>query len=209
MTLPDWMTGLAPSGQITRRTLLLAGTGAAAAAVIPDLALAAKDKVVAKSHLDRSAWEPYVGTQVFVRNRGFAPVPLNLVKVGDLGPETAKDGYKERSFYLVFTGPADAPLAADTHVIKLPGVGKVKVWFSNVRQIEGAWEYVAVFANARIRQRPPRKPRTKGSKKQGRRSGAKKDAKKKKKKATRKTERREAPAAKPDPAPAEPAVPAG
>lgn len=210
------MTGpAAPSGHITRRTLLLAGAGAAAAAAIPDIALAAKEKVLGKSQNDRSAWEPLVGTQLFVRNRGFTPVPITLVKIGDLSPEKQTDAYKERAFYLVFHGPADAPLAADTHTIKVPGVGKAGVWFSSARQIDGAWEYVAVFANAKVRGRAPKKPRAKGSKKQARRSGRK--ARDRKKGATRKAERRKAPPtpkAEPAPAPessapAAPAVPAG
>ena len=167
--------------------------------------MAAKKKL-RRTHLDRSTWEPLVGTQVFVRNRGFTPVPLNVVKVAELNLERGnkKESFRERSFYVVFQGPADAPLAADTHTIKVPGVGKVQVWFSGARQVPGAWEYVAVFANARSRGRVPKKPRAKGSKKQGRASGTKhSDAKRKKQ--TRKSERPKAPAQKPDVAPAAPA----
>jgi hypothetical protein len=183
--------------------LLLAGAGAAATAAIPDIALAAKKKALSKSHLDRAAWEPLVGEPLFVRNRGYAPIPVTLLRVGDFPSSNKKKSYRERTFYLVFRGPADAPLALDTHLIKVPGIGKVKVWFSHAYQVEGAWEYVAVFANAKARQRPPKKPRTKGSKKQRRRSGKKKDAERKKD--ARKAERRrEAPAEKPA-APAEPA----
>ena len=202
-------------GQITRRSLLLAGAGVAATAAIPDIAFAARKKL-RRSHLDRSTWEPLVGTQVFVRNRGFTPVPLTLVKVGDLGMAKAnkREGFRERTFYLVLHGPADAPLAAETHTIKVPGVGKVGVWFSSVRQIDGAWEYIAIFANARTRGRPPKKPRTKGSKEQGRRSGRKRSGANRTE--ARKTEApktpAEKPAAAPEPqaaAPAETAVPAG
>ena len=167
------MTGPAPSGHITRRSLLLASAGAAAAAAIPDIARAAKAKVLRLTHLDRAAWEPLVGTQIFVRNRGLTPVPLTLVKIGDLDPPRQTEAFKEKAFYLVFQGPADAPLAADTHLIKVPGVGKAPVWFSSARQIDGGWEYVAIFANAKVRGRRPKKPRTRGSKQQGRRSGEK------------------------------------
>jgi hypothetical protein len=207
------MTGPAPlRGQITRRTLLLAGAGVAATAAIPDIALAAKEKVLGKSHLDRSAWEPLVGTQLDVRNRGFTPVPVTLVKVGDLSPVKQTDGYKERAFYLVFQGPADAPLAADTHTIKVPGIGKVNVWFSSARQVPEGWEYVAVFANAKVRARAPKKPRAKGSRKQGRRSGRKAKDRKKDPKRTpeRKPEKREpapVPKAEAAPQPAEPVAP--
>src|SRR3712207_23212 len=113
------MTGPAPAGHITRRTLLLAGAGAAATAASPDIALAAKKKALSKSHLDRAAWEPLVGEVLFVRNRGFTPVPLTLVKVGDFEISRQSKTFKERSFYLVFHGPADSPLADVTHLIKV------------------------------------------------------------------------------------------
>lgn len=167
------MTGLAPSGEITRRSLLLAGAGTAASAAIPQVARAAKWKVLRRSHLDRSSWEPLVGQQLFVRNRGFTPVPITLVKIGDLSPPRQTDGFREKGFYLVFQGPADAPLAADTHLIKVDGIGKVPVWFSSARQIPEGWEYIAVFANAKAKARPRKKPRTRGSRRQGRRSGDK------------------------------------
>jgi hypothetical protein len=200
------MTGLAPSGQITRRSLLLAGAGAAAVAAIPDIALAAKEKLLRRSHLDRSTWEPLVGTALWVRNRGVAPVQLTLVKVGDLDPPKQTEAFKEKAFYLVFQGPADQPLAADTHLIKIEGIGKVSVWFSSARQIPEGWEYVAVFANAKAKARPPKKPRTKGSKKQGRRSGERaKDGttRKKKRDPARTDETPKAERRAPEPAPSD------
>ncbi|HEX8054276.1 MAG TPA: hypothetical protein VF517_14905 [Thermoleophilaceae bacterium] len=215
------MTGPAPSGHITRRSLLLAGAGAAAAAAIPDIALAAKEKVLRRSHLDRSTWEPLVGTTMWVRNRGVAPVQITLVKVADLNTPKQTEAYKKKAFYLVFQGPADQPLAADTHLIKLDGIGKVPVWFSSARQIPEGWEYVAVFANSKIKARPRKKPRTKGSKEQGRRSGERAEDRRKKRRkkdtsSAPKAERRApepAPSdAAPAPAPAQPAeslTPAG
>jgi hypothetical protein len=213
------MTGLAPSGQITRRSLLLAGAGAAAAVAIPDIALAAKEKVLRRSHLDRSTWEPLAGTTMWVRNRGVAPVQVTLVKVADLDTSKQTEAYRGKAFYLVFQAPADQPLAADTHLIELGGIGKVPVWFSSARQIPGGWEYVAVFANAKIKARPPKKPRTKGSKKQARRSGERAEVRKKRKKRKKKdaesapkAERRAPEPAPSDAAPAQPAeslTPAG
>src|SRR5688572_5561569 len=46
------LTGLHPSGAITRRSLLLAGAGAAATAAIPKVAVAAAKQVTGPSHLD-------------------------------------------------------------------------------------------------------------------------------------------------------------
>jgi hypothetical protein len=60
---------------------------------------------------------------------------------------------------LVFRGPEGQPLEDATHLLFVPGAGKVELWFSSVRPIDGGLEYVAVFANARVRQRAPKKPR--------------------------------------------------
>lgn len=159
------LTGLGPSGAITRRTLLLAGAGAAASAAIPKVAVAAAKQVAGPSHLDRSTWEPLVGTLLETRNPGAPRVPLLLVRISD--PDTSfgqSDRFLERSFALVFRGPEGQPLADATHRLFVPGVGKVDVWFSSANLTGSGWEYVAVFSNSRVRQRPPKKP--KGSKAQ-------------------------------------------
>jgi hypothetical protein len=167
------MTGLASQRHITRRTLLAAGAGAAAAAAIPDVAMAAKRKALRRSHLDRSTWEPFIGTTLWVRDRGVTPVPVTLISVSDV-PVQAKQSerFREKSFVLVFRSAADTPLAIDTHLVKLKGVGKVPVWFSHATLTPYGWEYVAVFANGRLRARPLRKPRAKRSRRQGGRRGA-------------------------------------
>ena len=168
------MTGPARSGQLTRRTLLLAGAGAAATAAIPDIALAAKKKALRRTHLDRSTWEPLVGTTLWVRDRGTAPVPVTLLRVADVGVQMKQtDSFRERTFVLHFRSAADTPLAVDTHLIKLKGIGKVEVWFSSANLAPDGWEYVAVFANGKLRQRPPKKPRVRGGRKQRRRGGKK------------------------------------
>ena len=158
------LTGLDPSRAISRRTLLLAGAGVAATAAIPKAAVAAGRKLAAPSHLDRSTWEPLVGKLIETRNRGYAPVPLLLARVSDATPSYGQsDRFRERSFVLVFRGPEGQPLADATHALMVPGVGEVEVWFSSATPIGGGWEYIAVYANARVRQRPPKKPRTRGS----------------------------------------------
>ena len=163
------LTGLTPSGEITRRSLLLAGAGVAAAAAIPNVAVAAGKKVARPSHLDRSTWEPLVGTIVETRNRGLARVPLVLLRIDDPAVSYGKTAkFRQRAFTLVFRGPHGQPLLPGTHRLFVPRVGKVDVWLSSADLGDEGWTYTAVFANARVRQRPPRKPRLSGSKKQRR-----------------------------------------
>ena len=159
---------------MTRRSLLLAGAGAAATAAIPDIALAAKKKVLRRSHLDRSTWEPLVGTTLWVRDRGMTPVPVTLLSVADIPVQMKQsEAFRQKTFVLRFRSAADTPLSEDTHLIKLKGIGKVPVWFSSAALAPEGWEYVAVFANGKLHARPRKKPRGRGAKKQGRRSGAK------------------------------------
>lgn len=140
--------------------MLLAGAGAAATVAIPNVAVAAAKRVAPRSHLDRSTWEPLVGTILETRNPGMPRVPLLLEKIEDTSTSygrTAK--YQERSFILVFRGPAGQPLADSTHRLAVPGVGKVDIWFASSSPRDDGWSYVAVFSNSRVRQRPPRKPK--------------------------------------------------
>lgn len=163
------LTGLAPSGEITRRSLLLAGAGVAATAAIPKVAVAARKKAARPSHLDRSTWEPHVGRILETRNRGLPRVPLVLTRIDGSGVsygQTAR--VRQRSFTLIFRGPAGQPLVPGTHILFLPRVGKIELWLSTADLERGGWTYVAVFANARVKQRPPKKPRPRGSKKQRR-----------------------------------------
>lgn len=171
----DWgvamtgLTGLAPSGEITRRSLLLAGAGAAAAAAIPNVAVAAGKKVAKPSHLDRSTWEPLVGTIVETRNRGYARVPLVLVRIDDAAVSYGNSArFRQRTFTLVLRGPHGQPLLEGTHKLFVPRVGKIDLWLSSADLGDQGWTYTAVFANARVRQRPPMKPKLSGSKKQRR-----------------------------------------
>ena len=157
------MTGLVPSAAITRRSLLLAGAAAAAAAAIPGAARAAKQRGRV-SHLDRSAWEPHVGAVIEVRNPGFVPVPLTLLRIEDVpnvSRQTAR--FRQRAFVLVFRGPAGEPLGEGAHLLRLRRVGKVPVWFSHATLDADGWTYVAAFANAKLKaRRRNRKPRGKG-----------------------------------------------
>ena len=163
-------TGPHPSRALTRRTLLLAGAGAAASAAIPNVAVAArrKKRKVRPTHLDRSSWQPYVGQIIETRNRGYPRVPLVLVRIDDAPIARVHQSarFRQRSFTLVFRGPAGQPLVEGTHRLFLPRVGKVDLFFSSADLDDDGWTYVSVFANSRIRQRPPRKPRPKGSRKQ-------------------------------------------
>jgi hypothetical protein len=154
------MTGRVPPRAITRRTLLLAGAGAAATAAIPKVAMAAAEAVAPATHLDRSTWEPLVGTIIETRNRGYPRVPLQLMSISDTDTTYGQtDKIQERSFVLVFRGPVGQPLMDTTHTLFVPGVGKVDIWFSSARLTDEGWDYVAVFSNSRIRQRPPTTPK--------------------------------------------------
>jgi hypothetical protein len=163
------LTGLAPSGEITRRSLLLAGAGVAAGAANPNVAVAAGKKVARPSHLDRPTWEPLVGTILETRNRGLPRVPLVLARIDDAAVTYGQtERFRKRSFTLVFRGPAGQPLMPGTHTLFVPRVGKVEIWLSSADLGDDGWTYTAVFANARVRQRPPKKPRLAGSKEQRR-----------------------------------------
>ncbi|MDQ3934725.1 MAG: hypothetical protein M3340_08865 [Actinomycetota bacterium] len=204
------MTGLAPSGEITRRTLLLAGAGAAATAAIPDIAMAAQKRLRKRSHLDRATWEPLIGTVLETRNPGLPPVPLTLMKVADLPGVSEQTGaFRERSFVLVFSGPTGQPLGDGMHVLRVPGAGKISIWFADSDLTAAGWTYVAIFANAKRRQGRVRKPRGKGSRKQSREHGerARPQGETRRKKA-RKAKRRRDPEAAPKAAPAKPEEPA-
>jgi hypothetical protein len=163
------MTAPSPQGTLTRRSLLLAGASAAATVAIPSVAIAAGRKVARRSHLNRSTWAPLVGTIVETRNPGQPRVPLLLLRIDDLtSGYTQPEKFREKTFVLVFRGPAGQPLADGTHRIFVPGVGKVDIWFSGSSLTADGWQYVAVFSNARLRQRPLRKPRGHLSKEQRR-----------------------------------------
>jgi hypothetical protein len=192
------MTGLEPHGAITRRALLLAGAGSAAIAAIPSFATAAGKRLAQRSHLSRSTWEPLVGTVLETRNRGLPRVPLLLLKISDFPTSYGQtDKFLERTFALVFRGPAGQPLAEATHVFFVPGVGKVDIWFSSVRLTDEGWEYIAIFSNSKVRQRPPRKPRgrlsarQRGEVKKGERSAEKARRAEKKRRRREREERRE------------------
>lgn len=195
------MTGLAPPGHITRRSLLLAGAGAAASAAIPGIARASEKALRRRSHLVRSTWEDLVGKTLQVQDRWVAPVPVTLVSVADI-PNISRqdDRFRARSFVLVFHGPAEPALAEGIHLVKVKGAGVAEVYLSSAFQTADGWDYTAVFANGKRRQRLPRKPRTRGSKKQRRRSGRKRAAEPRRE--PHRAERSEPrPAEKPQPAP--------
>jgi hypothetical protein len=194
------MTGLVPSGQITRRTLLLAGAGAAATAAIPEIARASQKALKRRSHLVRDTWEQLVGKVLQVQDRWVAPVPVTLVSVTDIPNLSGQDKrFRRASFVLVLRGPADPPLGDGVHMVKVKGAGVVEVYFSSATLTSAGWEYVAVFANGRRRARPLRDPHTKGSRKQRRRSGKKARARKKDPPKAKRPERERAPEAKPAP----------
>ncbi len=162
-------TGLAPAAAITRRSLLLAGAGVAATAAIPKAAVAAGKRVARPSHLDRSTWEPLVGTMLETRNRGLPRVPLVLVRVDDPAVSYGMtERFRRRTFTLVFRGPVGQPLLPGTHVLYVPRVGKIDIWLSSADLGDDGWTYTAVFSNSRVRQRPPKKPRLRGSNEQRR-----------------------------------------
>ena len=168
------LTGLAPREGITRRSLLLAGAGVAAAAAIPNVAVAGAKKLARPKAIDRSTWEPLVNTILETRNRGYARVPLVLAKIEDVAILSGQtERFRQRSFILFFRGPAGQPLAEGTHKLFVPRVGKIDIWLSGTNLTDDGWEYQAIFANARLRQRPPKKPKLRGSKPQRRKRARK------------------------------------
>jgi hypothetical protein len=147
---------------ITRRSLLLAGTGAAAAAAIPSVAEAAAKKLGERfrPHLLRSSYERLAGTDFKVGAWGAAPIRLRLVEVRDI-PNLSKQtaDFKERSFVLVFQGPAGSPLAAETYRFSHKRLGKFELAISSVTAGSTVIDYAVVIANARRAAKPKKRVR--------------------------------------------------
>lgn len=142
------MPGTHPCATITRRTLLLAGAGAAATAAIPEVAKGASKRFVAKTkpHMLRSTWEELVGTQLQVTT-GWGAVPARLVAVEDipnLSGQTAD--FRERAFVLRFEG---GPVAAATYRFHHKRIGKPELAVTS-----GAGSsFSVVMSNAKLRRR--------------------------------------------------------
>jgi hypothetical protein len=160
--------------------------------------MAAAEGSVQASHLDRSTWEPLVGTVLETRNRGYPRIPLQLVSISDTDTSYGQtDKVQSRSFVLVFRGPVGQPLEDSTHTIFVPGVGKVDIWFSSAQLGDAGWEYVAVFSNSKVRQRPPTRPEaSRGQRAQARESSKKsaraaREARRRKRRRQREEERKQ------------------
>lgn len=152
------MTGNSETATITRRTLLLASAGAAATAAIPEVASAASKRFSERfrPHLLRSTYEPLVG-QDFTVGGWAGSTTLRLVAVEDipnLSGQTAD--FRERSFVLLFQGPADAPLEAGMYRFKHKRTGRCDLTISSSSLGWGVQDYAVVLANAKRRAKKPK-----------------------------------------------------
>jgi hypothetical protein len=157
------MTGYRTTGTITRRTLLLAGAGAAATAAIPEMASAASKRFTERfrPHLLRSTYESLVG-QSFTVGGWAGSTQLRLVAVQDipnLSGQTAD--FRERSFVLLFQGDAGAPLEAAMYRFKHKRTGTFSLTISTSTVGWGVQDYTVVVANAKRRAKVPKRFRLK------------------------------------------------
>lgn len=164
------MTGIETSGTITRRTLLLAGAGTAAAAAIPSAASAASKRFSERfrPHLLRSTYEPLVG-QEFKVGGWAGSTSLRLAAVSDIPNLTGQTAdFRERAFVLLFQGPKGAPLDAAMYRFKHKKTGACDLAISSSNEGASSHDYTVVIANARrrakgrkkLKVKKPKKPRT-------------------------------------------------
>ena len=164
------MTGVDSPGTITRRTLLLAGAGAAATAAIPSAAHAASKRWSERfrPHLLRSTYEPLVGQEFTVGGwAGSTRVRLALVRdIPNLSGQTPD--FKERAFILVFQGAKATPLEAATYRFKHKKTGAFDLSITSSNEGWDTQDYTVVVANARrraknrkkLKVKKPKRPRT-------------------------------------------------
>ena len=196
------MTGTNPCASITRRTLLLAGAGAAASVAIPEVAKGASKQFLAKTkpYLLRSTWEQLVGRKLNVAT-GWGSVGVRLVAVEDipnLSGQTAD--FRERSFVLRFSGgPVEAAIYRFKH--KLIGKPKLAVT-SGDPDGDG---FSVVLSNAKLRRKRKRLGVQKAKKHRETRKDRRAARKHSRKPAPKAPEPKAAPAPEPPPKSAAPA----
>jgi uncharacterized protein DUF6916 len=153
LPLANPMTGTQPFATITRRTLLLAGAGAAATVAIPEAAKGASKRWTRKfaSYKLRSNWEPLVGS-TFTAGTAWGAVSVRLIAVEDIPNLSGQSAdFRERSFVLTFEG---GPLAAETYRFSHKKLGKPKLAITSGSASAGTFSIV--MSNAKLRRKPKR-----------------------------------------------------
>lgn len=132
---------------LTRRSLLRAGAGAGAAAVIGvrPWAAAAAAAGTAPGYLTRSGYAGLEGT-TFTVETGADPVVLRLESVADVAGAASRRSLagSEDSFALTFSGPVGSPLDSGIHTLRHPGLGDFELFASPVGDPHGSRTYEVV-----------------------------------------------------------------
>ena len=132
---------------LTRRSLLRAGAGAGAAAVIGvrPWAAAAATVATAPGYLTRSGYAGLEGT-TFTVETGSDPVVLRLDSVADVAGAASRRSLagSEDSFALTFSGPLGSPLDSGIHTLRHPRLGSFELFASPVDEPEGSRTYEVV-----------------------------------------------------------------
>jgi len=126
-----------------------AAAGAALLAIGGRRLLNARLPEVPGEALARSIFAGRVGEMFKVRPETSASHPLRLVAVSDLVAvarnEAQTSADKERSFSLLFRGPADRPLDQATYYFEHGQIGSFSLFIVRMRPDEDAHYYEAIF----------------------------------------------------------------
>jgi hypothetical protein len=99
--------------------------------------------------LARSMFAARVGEMFQVRPEASASHPLRLVAVSDLAAvarnEAQTSADKERSFSLLFRGPADMPLGQGTYYFEHSQIGSFRLFIVPIAPNQNAYYYEAIF----------------------------------------------------------------
>lgn len=132
---------------LTRRSLLRAGAGAGAAAVIGVRPWAAASAAAggAPGYLTRSGYAGLEGT-TFTVETGADPIVLRLDSVADVAGAATRRALagSEDSFALTFSGPLGSPLDSGIHTLRHPRLGSFELFASPVDEPEGSRTYEVV-----------------------------------------------------------------
>ena len=164
------MPRTSPSLAISRRSLLVAGTGAAVAAALatPTSVLAKGKRFVTRTHLRRSSYQPLIGSDFNMRGASDSKIPLKLVEVADTAwPPKPSVQVQEKAFELIFDGPIATPLSGGTYSATHPDLGRFDLAISEGVPEGPAWRYVATFNNVKVGlKKKHKKPKARKSKSQ-------------------------------------------
>jgi hypothetical protein len=158
---------------LTRRSLLRAGAGAGAAAVIGVRPWAAASAAAAGApgYLTRSGYAGLEGT-TFTVETGADPVVLRLESVADVAGAATRRALagSDDSFALTFSGPLGSPLDSGIHTLRHPRLGSFELFASPVDEPEGSRTYEVVVdrsvpGGSAVREAPaaPARPKDAGA----------------------------------------------